>query len=314
MATAHAQLSPLSEMRVKEYPRRYPWRWVAAIVILALVGWVIWTLAGADIVWAHVLPYVGMDVFVQAAINTLVLAVASQALAIAIGVVMAILRISHNPVARTVSIVYIWLFRGLPVLVQLLLWYNLALVFTSIKLGVPFTDVVFFSAPTNAVMTPFVAGLLGLSLNESAYMAEIIRAGINGIDKGQTEAAHSLGMSPMSTITRIVLPQAMRIIIPPTGNDFINMIKTTSMASVITYVELVRAANMVASRNLEVMETLFAAAIWYMILVSLASIGQYYLERMFTQSRGPGLFASVWRSVVRPPMARVKMERIQADV
>jgi polar amino acid transport system permease protein len=191
------------------------------------------------------------------------------------------------------------------VLLQILLWYNLALIFPRLTVGVPFTDVVFLDVSTNDVMTTFVAAFLGLALNESAYMAEIVRAGLKSVDRGQIEAAQSIGQTPMQRMARIVLPQAMRIIIPPTGNDFINMLKGTAMASVIGYLELIKAANNISSFNLQVMETLIAAAFWYMVIVSVASIGQYYLERSFDrQDRRPG----------GPPSARALRRKIAADL
>ncbi len=290
------------------YPRLHVWRWLSAAAVVVLLVGLVAVLADARIQWPHVLQYVFLGTFAEAAANTVVLALAAQAVAIAIGVVVAIMRISRNPVANTVAAAYIWVFRGVPVLVQILVWYNLALVVDRIVVRVPFTGWTLFDQSTNALMTAFVASLLGLALNESAYMAEIIRGGLKGVDPGQTEAAHALGMSPLRTLVRIVLPQAMRIIIPPTGNNFINMLKTTSLASTVTYFELVKAANNIASRNLEVMETLFAAAIWYMIIVTAASIGQFYLERAFDAGshRRPRrrLLAEVGKALARPPFLR----------
>ncbi|MFJ4210855.1 amino acid ABC transporter permease [Paenarthrobacter sp. NPDC089675] len=290
------------------YPRKHPLRWVMAVLCLAVMAGVIVALAQAKIVWPNVLVYTFTVPFLQAVWSTIVLAVVSQVLAIAIGVVVAIMRISHNPVASSIASFYIWIFRGVPVLVQILMWYNLALVSDKITLGIPGTDVVFYSASTNAVMTPFVAALLGLALNEAAYMAEIIRGGIKSVDSGQVEAATALAMSPGRTMRRIVLPQAMRVIIPPTGNDFINMLKTTSLASVITYPELLRAAQDISSRNLEIMETLFACAFWYMVVVSVTSVGQYFLEKSFDASLArPGKTSkkTLVSSIVRLPMRRV---------
>jgi len=209
-----------------------------------------------------------------------------------------------------VASVYTWLFRGLPVLLQIVLWYNLALVFPVIKLGLPFTDLNLVNESANVLMTAFTAALLGLGLNESAYMAEIVRAGLNSVDKGQTEAAKSIGMPPGKVLSRIVLPQAMRVIIPPTGNDFINMLKGTSIASVIGFVELIKAANNLSSHNLAVVETLLAAAFWYMVLVSVASVGQYFLERKYNAADRPGkntqraLLRRVGRGVTTPPTVR----------
>ncbi|PWK86247.1 amino acid ABC transporter membrane protein (PAAT family) [Lentzea atacamensis] len=256
-------------------PLRHPWRWFSGAVIVLVIGGLGWAMAEAQIQWEDVPGFFTHPVMLEGLLNTIVLAVCAQGGAIVLGVVIALMRLSANPVARWFAVGYIWLFRGLPVLLQILIWFNLALVFQNISIPM------LFSVPTNVVMTAFVAALLGLGLNESAYMAEIVRAGLSSVDSGQTEAAKSIGMTPMTTLRRVVLPQAMRVIIPPTGNNFINMIKGTSMASVIAFLELIHAANNISSRNLEIMETLFAAAAWYLVMVSVASIGQHYLERAY---------------------------------
>lgn len=256
-------------------PRRYWWRWVAAVVILAVTAGILYVLAQAKIAYADVPKFFVYPIILQGLYHTIILAIACQLLGTVLGFFVALMRVSHNPVARQTAQIYIWLFRGVPVLLQLLIWYNLGLAFTQV--GIPGV----FTISTNALISPFVAALFGLGLNESAYMAEIVRAGFNSIDKGQIEAAHAIGMTPAKTLARVIVPQAMRVIIPPTGNDFINMLKETSLASVISYVELIQAANNISSHNLEVMETLLAAAAWYMILVTFASIGQQYVERAF---------------------------------
>jgi len=264
-------------------------RWISAAVIVVLLVLLVIGASQGDIDYAAIPAYVVSPVILEGLVNTIVLAIVAQVSAIVIGVVIALMRISKNPVAVAFASGYTWLFRGLPVLLQILLWYNLALIFPNLQLGVPFTDIVFVSLNTNDVMTTFVAAFLGLALNESAYMAEIVRAGLKSVDRGQIEAAQSIGETPAQRMSRIVLPQAMRVIIPPTGNDFINMLKGTAMASVIGYMELIKAANNISSFNLQVMETLIAAAIWYMVIVSIASVGQYYLERAFDrQDRRPG--------------------------
>ena len=281
---------------------------MAAVCLLAICG-IVLALAQAQIVWPHVLRYILSVPMLQAVWNTVLLAVASQVVAVVLGAVVAIMRISTNPVASYVSWLYIWVFRGVPVLVQILVWYNLSLVIENISIGVPGTGIVLFESTTNSLMTPFMAALLGLALNESAYMAEIIRGGIKSVDRGQIEAATALAMSPSRTMRRITLPQAMRVIIPPTGNDFINMLKTTSLASVITYPELLRAAQDISSRNLEIMETLFAAAFWYMVVVSITSFGQYFLEKSFDASvvrSSKGRKISIAQSIFRLPMRRVQ--------
>ncbi|MET7336978.1 amino acid ABC transporter permease [Nonomuraea sp. NPDC005650] len=287
--------------------RSHPLRWVAGVLIVAVVAGIVYAMAQAKIIWPDVANYIVSPNMLQAVWKTVLLAVVSQVIAVVLGVIVAVLRISANPVARNAAWVYIWLFRGVPVLLQILIWYNLSMVVDRITIPSPFGGVLFTST-TNDLMTPFMAALLGLALNESAYMAEIIRSGIKSVDHGQIEAAGALGMSPARTMCKVVLPQAMRVIIPPTGNDFINMLKTTSLASVITYEELLRAAQNISSRNLQVMETLFAAGFWYMVVVSVTSVGQYYLERAYDVS-APGARsarASILRTILRPPMKRSK--------
>jgi polar amino acid transport system permease protein len=272
------------------YPQvrlRHWGRWISAVVLVALGITFLYGAAQGDIAYGDIPYYLVSPIILQGLVNTIVLAVVAQVSAVIIGVVIALMRISKNPVAQAFASGYTWLFRGLPVLLQILLWYNLALLFPRLQVGIPFTDVVFVDVSTNDIMTTFVAAFLGLALNESAYMAEIVRAGLKSVDRGQIEAAQSIGETPLQRMGRIVLPQAMRVIIPPTGNDFINMLKGTAMASVIGYMELIKAANNISSFNLQVMETLIAAAIWYMVIVSVASIGQYYLERAFDQQDRP---------------------------
>lgn len=280
-------------------------RYVSAVVIVAVVAALFIALAQGQIDYAMVPSMIVEDVMLQGLVNTIVLAVAAQVGAVLLGVVIALMRISKNPVAQWVAWIYTWLFRGLPVLLQIVLWYNLALVFPIIRIGIPFTDLNVINESSNVLVTAFTAALLGLGLNESAYMAEIVRAGLSSVDRGQTEAAQSIGMPPLKVLRRIVLPQAMRVIIPPTGNDFINMLKGTSIASVIGFVELIKAANNLSSHNLAVVETLLAAAFWYMVLVSVASVGQYFLERRYSASD---------RSVGLPRAQRTLLRRLGRDL
>ena len=275
MAPKAPHLEPLPIVRLRHWGR-----WVSAVVIVALLAALVVALSEARIEWGSVPEFVVYRVMIIGLVNTVLLAVIAQSVAIALGIVIALMRRSANPVAKWFALAYIWLFRGLPVLLQILIWYNLALVFPVISIPLPFGGHL-LNEPTNVLVSAFTAALLGLALNESAYMAEIVRAGLNSVDGGQTEAAKSIGMSPILTLRRVVLPQAMRVIIPPTGNDFIDMLKGTSIASVIGVTELLHAANNISSRNLLVMETLFAAAIWYLVVVTIAGVGQHYLERTF---------------------------------
>jgi len=253
-------------------PVRHPWRWLSGVVVLVLLGLLVKAFSDSQIQWDTTRRYLTFDTIVRGAGKTLLISVLAQLLGIVLGVVFAIGRQSRNPVTSAVSWLYIWFFRGTPVLLQLLIWYNLALVFPTI-----------LGQDTNRLMTAFVAALLGLGINEGAYMAEIVRAGLASVDEGQTEAAQALGMRPALVLRRIVLPQAMRVIVPPTGNEFVNMLKTSSLAYTIQYGELTRAATNISSANLQVVELLFTVAIWYLLLTSVFSVFQYYLERRFSR-------------------------------
>jgi polar amino acid transport system permease protein len=270
-------------------PVRHYGRWVAAVVVLALLALVVRAFAGADIDYGITREFLTQENIVRGALNTLLISVCSQLLGFVLGVLAAVMRLSRNPVTSGVGWLYVWFFRGTPVLVQLLVWYNLSLVFPTLSLpGVG-------SWETNAVMTPFLAALLGLGINEGAYMAEIVRAGIASVDSGQTEAAHALGMTPTLTMRRVVLPQAMRVIIPPTGNEFVNMLKTSSLAYAIQYGELLQSAVKVYSNNLAVVELLFCVSIWYLALTSVFSVLQHFVERRFSRGSQQGSAPTMWQ-------------------
>jgi polar amino acid transport system permease protein len=211
---------------------------------------------------------------------TIELTVIAMAIGILLGVLLAVMRLSPNWMVSGASSFYIWFFRGTPVLVQLLFWYNIAALYPKIALGVPFGPS-FIHADANTLITPFTAAILGLGLNEGAYMAEIVRAGIISVDPGQSDAAQSLGMTRLQTMRRIVLPQAMRVIIPPTGNETISMLKTSSLASVIVVTELLYAAQLIYSVNFKTIPLLIVASVWYIVCTSVLYVGQYYLERYY---------------------------------
>jgi polar amino acid transport system permease protein len=263
--------------RLIAVPVRHWGRWVGALVVVALFALLVRAFVGADIHYGVTRKYFTAHVILVGVWHTLLISVLAQAMGIALGVVAAVMRQSGNPVMSGVGWFYVWLFRGTPLLLQLILWFNLAALFPTISIpGVWHTD-------TNSAITPFVAALLGLGINEGAYMAEIVRAGIGSVDQGQTEASHALGMTQGLTLRRVILPQAMRVIIPPTGNEFVNMLKSSSLASAAQYTELLRVTQTVAGSNLELIPMLFVAAIWYLILTSVFSVGQYYLERRFAR-------------------------------
>jgi polar amino acid transport system permease protein len=276
---------------IRAVPVRHYGRWVSAAVVVVLLGWLVYAFSQGDVIWGTVGDKLFDTQVLKGLWHTVLISVCSMALGLALGVVFAVMRLSKNPVTGGVSWLYIWFFRGTPVYVQLLMWFNLSLIFPVINLGPIYKN------NTVAVMTPFVAALLGLGLNEGAYMAEIVRAGIQSVDEGQTEAAHALGMTGARTMRRIVLPQAMRVIIPPTGNEFINMLKTSSLVSVVQYTELLRATSDIGSDSGAVMEMLFVASVWYLALTSVFSVGQFYLERRYARGSLRTLPRTPWQKV-----------------
>lgn len=266
-------------------PVRHWGRWVSAVAILAVAAWLVTAAVQSDFVdFGEVRRFQFNRLILQGLRNTIVLSVLAQGVGIVLGVVFAVMRRSRNPVSATASWVYVWLFRATPVTVQLLLWFNgVPAVFETFSIRVPFTDLYVFREPMVEFMTPFMAAFLGLALNEGAYMAEIVRGAILSVDEGQVRAAYALGMTPTRTMRRIVLPQAIRVIIPATGNEFVSMLKTSSIAILVTYGELLTRARGIYATNLQVMELLVVATIWYVALTSTASVGQYYLERRFAR-------------------------------
>jgi polar amino acid transport system permease protein len=274
---------PARPDEIKAVPVRHPGRWVAAALIAFIAVAIVQSMAtNHRFGWAVVRHYLFSTQILHAAVVTIELTVLAMAIGITLGVVLAVMRLSPNPLVSGASWTYIWFFRGTPVLVQILFWYNISALYPRLTLGIPFgPEFAHFSA--NAVITTFVAGMLALGLNEGAYMAEIVRAGIISVDEGQTEAAQSLGMTRLLTMRRIVLPQAMRVIIPPTGNETISMLKTTSLVSAIALAppELLGAAQNIYDRTYEVIPLLIVASIWYLVLTTILTIGQYYLERHF---------------------------------
>ena len=266
---------------VTAVPVRHPGRWVAAAIVAVLavaIGHSVATASGFQ--WGVVGDYFFSSRVLRGLGLTLELTAIAMAIGIALGTVLAVMRLSPNPLVSGGSWVYIWFFRGTPVLVQLLFWYNVAALFPTISLGIPFGPSV-VHAHANQVITTFVAALLGLGLNEGAYMAEVVRAGFISVDEGQTEAAQSLGLTRLATLRRIVLPQAMRVIVPPTGNETISMLKNTSLVSVIAYTELLYSAQQIYDVNYQTIPLLIVASIWYLAVTSVAYVGQYFIERRF---------------------------------
>jgi len=272
---------PARPDEIKAIPVRHPGRWVAAAIILYLSAALVKSVAtNPRFEWGIIRHYFTSSRVLQGLVTTLELTVLCMAIGIVIGILLAVMRLSANPLVSGASWLYIWLFRGTPVLVKILFWGFIAALYPTLSLGIPLgPQFVHFSA--NSAITPFVAGMLALGLNEGAYMAEIVRAGIISVEEGQTEAAQSLGMTRLQTMRRIVLPQAMRVIVPPTGNETISMLKTTSLVSVIAVTDLLYSVQLIYAVNYRTIPLLIVASIWYLIVTTVLSFGQYYLERYF---------------------------------
>lgn len=228
--------------------------------------------------WETVGSYIVSPIILEGVAKTLEFTAIGMTIGIAIGVVVALMRLSDNFLFQAVSGVYVAVFRGTPLLVQLLFWYNIAALYPSLVLGIPFGPTL-WSGSANALVTPLSAAMLGLGLNEGAYMAEIVRGGMLGVDRGQRDAALSLGMTRLQVIAQIILPQAMRLIIPPTGNQVISMLKSTSLISILAITELLYTAQLIYSRTFQTIPLLIVASIWYLAITSALSVLQAFLER-----------------------------------
>ncbi|MER7580426.1 amino acid ABC transporter permease [Kitasatospora sp. NPDC097691] len=268
---------------LKAVPVRHPGRWVGAAFVALLAAMLIHALTtNPQFQWDVVGQYLFDPSILHGLGVTLELTFLSMLIGVAGGITLAIMRLSPNPVLSSTAWFYIWVFRGTPVLVQLLFWNFLGSLWAEISIGIPFGPA-FWSEPTNEAIPLFVAALLGLGLNEAAYMAEIVRGGIQSVPLGQTEAAHALGMSQFNTMRRIILPQAMRVIIPPTGNETISMLKTTSLVSAISLEELLRAGQNIYSRTFQTIPLLLVVSIWYLLMTSILTVVQYYIERHYAR-------------------------------
>ncbi|KES08429.1 ABC transporter permease [Streptomyces toyocaensis] len=263
-------------------PVRHHGRWVAAAAAFTALAGLLGSLARNDnLRWDIVGEYLFADLVFDGLFTTLWLTAAAMVLGLALGTLIAVMRLSPSPVLHGLATLFVWIFRGTPLLVQIIFWGYAAALYKYVMIGIPFTDITFFRAETNSLLTPAVAALLALGLNEAAYASEIVRAGIQSVDTGQAEAAHSLGMRPALTMRRIVLPQAMRVIIPPMGNETINMLKMTALVSVISAHDLMSNIQDVYAQNYQVIPMLVVASLWYLALVTLLGIPQAWLERRY---------------------------------
>ena len=264
---------------------RLKWgRWVGVAAVLIFVAWIVYqTFTNPGFQWDVVGQYFFRPSVLRGVMMTCQLTFLIMVVGSIIGIVVALMRLSSNPILVLCANAYLWFFRGTPVLVQLVFWYNLASLFPEISLGIPFGGPKFFAISSTVAISSFVAAMLGLSLNEGAYMAEIIRAGILSVDPGQADASKALGYRPMQTFWVVVLPQAMKAIVPPTGNQVIGMLKFTSLASIVALQELMFSVESIYTRTFETIPLLIVAAIWYLVLVSVLSGAQFFIERYYSK-------------------------------
>lgn len=272
---ARVDVEALSQRSYKIVRLKHVGRWIGALVVVLALALLVQAFAHGQIHWATVGEFLTAEVIVRGFGNTLLISFFAMIIGVLLGTLFAIMRLSANPVTRFVAWLYVWVFRGTPVMLQLLIWFNIALVFP--RLVIPGL----YEARMVDVVTPFVAALLGLGINEGAYMTEVVRGGISSVDHGQTEAAKTLGMSRFQTLRRIILPQAMRLIIPVMGNSAIGMLKFSSLAAAISMGEMLNAAQQIYFINGAVIELLFVCGIWYLAGTTVLSIIQYYIEQHF---------------------------------
>jgi len=283
---------PESPAAIDAVPLRHPWRWVAATVIVVIAVLFLYGAATNEAYgWTTFGKYILDERIVSGVWVTLVLTIASMFLAIVLAVILAVMRLSPNPIFKAVSWVYLWIFRGTPVYVQLVFWGLLPSIYKNIQLGIPFGPT-FFTLNIQNLSLYFWLAVIGLGLNEAAYLAEIIRAGISSVPEGQSEASTALGMSWIMTMRRTVLPQAMRVIIPPTGNEFIGQLKTTSLVAAVPYsFDLFGRQRDISAVLFQPIPLLLVAAAWYLLITSILMVGQFYLERYFSRGASRKLTA-----------------------
>lgn len=283
-------------------PRRHAGQWIAAGLLLVLAAALAHTvLTNARFGWPTVRDYLFDQQILAGVLLTLELTVVSMAVGVLLGMLLAVLRLSGNPLLSGGAALYIWFFRATPVLVQLLFWFNLSALFPTVSLGIPFGPTL-VEGSANSIISPLTAAFLGLALNEAAYMAEIVRAGITSVDVGQTEAALSLGLTRGAALRKVVLPQAMRVIIPPTGNEVISMLKNTSLVSVLAIADLLYSAQIIYAANYRTIPLLIVATLWYLVLTSALSLVQSRVERHYGRGHaGSDIARPLLRRTARQP-------------
>jgi polar amino acid transport system permease protein len=290
---------PAPPEQIRAVPVRHPGRWIGSAVIAVLAAMFVHMLiTNSKFQWQFMVDHMFTPPVISGVETTLVLTLLAMVIGVALGVVFAVMRLSPNPVLSGAAWAYVWFFRAIPRYVLLFFFANLGALYGTYSLGIPFDhqlmsllglsgDLRFLGLDGNQIFAGFTAGLLGLALSEGAYMAEIVRAGMQSVDSGQTEAASALGMSRAVTLRRIVLPQAMRVIIPPTGNETIAMLKDTSLVYVVPVTtELNFQLRAIGSRTFQIIPMAVASILWYLALASLLMVGQYFVERRFSRGFG----------------------------
>jgi polar amino acid transport system permease protein len=282
---AEAVAGPEPPEEIQAVPVRHPGRWIAAAIVALIAASLIRSaIDNPNFKWDVVGDYLFDHRILDGVVKTIELTVLGMIIGIILGVLLAVMRLSPNFLIRGTSWFYIWVFRGTPLLVQFLFWAFISALYPTIDLGIPFGPS-FIHLDANDYITLFVAATLALALNEGAYMAEIVRAGMISVEEGQSDAAKALGMTRLQTLRHIVLPQAMRVIIPPTGNETISMLKNSALASVIALPELLYSGQLIYAQNFQQIPILIVVSIWYLTLTSVLSVGQYFLERHYGRGR-----------------------------
>ncbi|WP_035856759.1 amino acid ABC transporter permease [Cryptosporangium arvum] len=300
--TKPAPIDEISALRV--VPARHPWRWVATAIVAVLLAMAINALiTNPAWDWPTVGEFVLNASILEAVRLTVVLTLLGVGIGFLLGTVLALMRISRSPLLQAVSWTYIWVFRSVPLILQLLFWYNLAILYNEIRFGVPFGPS-FFGVGTMELIPPVAAAALGLALHQAAYSAEIVRSGFLSVDAGQLEAAAALGIPRSRQVWRIILPQAMRTIIPTAGNEIVGMVKGTSVVYIMALPELFYQVQVVYTRNGRVIPLLLVATVWYLVLTTVLTIVQYYVERYYARGSARAL----------PPTPLQRVRRSVAEV